>query len=209
VDSYTEKIRRFADWAPGHGFEIEAWTGSSFPKQSLETFRKVVTRAAQLQLESGAGEEVRREWIVETAEDPDARFHAFNELMNLKPEGLTDSQRSRLAAAFVRSPRVGFTDFAMLRLLRGRTDPQVDRTAASVVEAGLQREPIPDWVVPLVEEVLWRHGDDLKRRIGREEDDAFWPFYLRGDDGALATIWESARHELGIPIVAPAQAPPP
>jgi len=121
---------------------------------------------------------------------------------------LTRDELARLAAGFVREPGLDYSDVMMLKLLADHPDVEVDRVAASVIEAGLLERPIPEWVPPLVAEALRRYGDDFAVRIGRDDRDSRGrPIYTGEGESTLPTIWEVARRELGIPSVIPAEAP--
>jgi hypothetical protein len=124
------------------------------------------------------------------------------------PAKLTRDQLRRLADGFAREPAVDQSDVTMLRLLADYPDLEVDRSAASVVEAGLLLRPIPRWVTEMVEETLKRYGDDFGGRIGRDDvDPRGRPIYTGEGENTLPTIWEVARRELGIPAVLPAEPP--
>ena len=121
---------------------------------------------------------------------------------------LTRDQLRRLAEGFAREPAVGEADVTMLRLLATYPDLEVDRTAASVVEAGLLLRPIPEWALEMVDEALKRYGDNFADRIGRDDQDSRGrPIYTGEGENTLPTIWEVARRQLGIPSVLPAEAP--
>ncbi len=125
-----------------------------------------------------------------------------------RQEPLTNEQLARLATGFVREPAVDASDATMLRLLADYPDLEVDRAAASLVEAGLRLRPIPAWVTEMVELTLARYGDVFADRIGRDDvDKEGRPIYTGEGQNTLPTIWEVARRELGIPSVAPAAAP--
>jgi hypothetical protein len=124
------------------------------------------------------------------------------------PEPLTEEQLARLAAGFASEPAVDASDAAMLQLLADYPDLEVDRTAASVVEAGLLLRPIPAWVTKMVELTLARYGDVFADRIGRDDvDKEGRPIHTGEGENTLPTIWEVARRDLGIPSVAPAELP--
>jgi hypothetical protein len=124
-----------------------------------------------------------------------------------KPE-LSREQLRRLAEGFAREPAVDETDLTMLRLLAPYPDLEVDRAAASVIEAGLRLRPIPEWVTEMVDEALKRYGDNFADRIGRDDVDSRGrPIYTGEGENTLPTIWEVARRDLGIPVVAPIQLP--
>ncbi len=123
-------------------------------------------------------------------------------------ETLTEAELARLADAFAREPALDSSDLRMLKLLEGYADLEVDRAAASVVEAGLLERPIPAWVPAMVAATLRRYGDSFEARIGRDDVDSRGrPIYTGEGENTLPTIWEVARRELGIPQVAPAAAP--
>jgi hypothetical protein len=121
---------------------------------------------------------------------------------------LSRNQLRRLAEGFAREPAIDESDVTMLKLLADYPDFEVDRAAASVVEAGLLLRPIPQWVTQMVEESLKRYGDDFAARIGRDDRDPRGrPIYTGEGENTLPTLWEVARRELGIPAVIPAEAP--
>jgi hypothetical protein len=145
----------------------------------------------------------------EAEEEPmDASETEVEDAVESAPEPLTKDQLARLAAGFARDPAVDASDATMLRLLADYPDLEVDRTAASLVEAGLQLRPIPSWVTEIVELALARYGDVFADRIGRDDiDKEGRPIYTGEGENTLPTIWEVARRELGIPSVAAAVAP--
>jgi hypothetical protein len=121
------------------------------------------------------------------------------------PPSLNREQLRRLAEGFAKEPAVNETSVTMLQLLSSYPDLEVDRAAASVVEAGLLLRPIPGWVLEMVDEALERYGDNF---IGRDDRDPRGrPIYTGQGENTLPTIWEVARRELGIPQVLPAVPP--
>ena len=144
----------------------------------------------------------------EAEAEPDAEEPEDEDAVESASEPLTKDQLSRLAAGFASEPAVDASDASMLRLLASYPDLEVDRTAASVVEAGLLLRPIPGWVTEIVELTLARYGDVFADRLGRDDvDKEGRPIYTGEGENTLPTIWEVARRELGIPSVLPAQAP--
>jgi hypothetical protein len=202
-----------------------------------DTLKELVELAIRLQKAGGDEQQAPREWLLAAAERRITRGESID-LLRFRTRGappflveqdgeeaeiseeeeeeeeeaalepLTHDELARLAAGFVREPGLDDTDADMLKVLADHPDAEVDRVAASVIEAGLLERPIPEWVPPLVAEVLRRYGDDFSARIGRDDRDPRGrPIYTGEGDNTLPTIWEVARRDLGIPAVPPAHAP--
>ena len=204
ADSWRQ-VEKFTEWSAGRWFPIHFWPDlRNADDEVLEAVKDLVEQAVRLQA-AGASEEEKTDWSVSAVERYATRRYG---LWDLSPGNLTDDQRRRLAAAFVREPAVNETDFYLLGLFEGYTSFDVDRAAAAVIEAGFLIEPIPWWVTAMVDEALKRYGDSFADRIGRDDRDSHGRLIYTGKgQNTLPTIWEVARRELGIPIVLPAEAP--
>jgi len=187
-------------------------------KPDLRAFRDWLVSAAELRITRYEGlSQLRWDLVTETVSPPESNGDVVvvddtdaepEDTPESAPEPLTREQLARLAAAFAREPSVDASDVTMLELLADDSDLDVDRTAASVVEAGLLLKPIPAWVTAMVEVTLRRYGDNFADRIGRDDRDKDGnPIYTGWGENTLPTIWEVARRELGIPSVAPAETP--
>ena len=231
-----QEVREFAEWAMGRWLDQEPPSDEiGRPAESdRDNLREIVELAVRLQKARGGEPAAWREWLVAAAEHRITRGEAIYSLVwssrvvsNFPVEQngeeaeaaeddkdepalppLTRDELARLAAGFVREPGLDYSDVMMLKLLADHPDVEVDRVAASVIEAGLLERPIPEWVPPLVAEALRRYGDDFAVRIGRDDRDPRGrPIYTGEGESTLPTIWEVARRELGIPSVIPAEAP--
>ena len=216
-------------WSVDRSLSLEDYSDDADP----EAIRDLVRLAVELQAD-GSDDDERLDWHVTAAERRATRFQGLRELFYLldfpilpmevhvddseaqeeeleaappQPR-LTQDQLRRLAEGFAREPAVDRSDLTMLRLLASYPDLEVDRTAASVIEAGLLRRPIPEWVVEMVDEALKRYGDNFADRIGRDDVDSRGrPIYTGEGENTLPTIWEVSRRDLGIPVVLPAEPP--
>ena len=116
---------------------------------------------------AGTGEADRQSWTLSALERPGMRDAMVIDMAELRTEKepLTDSDLQRLARVFADAPSVGYADLPMLKLLSAYPDPAVDAAAASVVEAALRMDPIPDWGP-----AAGRHGArSLRRRLRRAD----------------------------------------
>jgi hypothetical protein len=204
-----QNIRRFETWSAGRWLAIDTPYGLvSGPGEDRDRLRALVQSAAALQACGSVSEEDRRAWLVSAAEHPATRRDVLWELLAQRSR-LSKANFENLAASFERSPALDETDVVMLKIFRGRPDLEVDRAAASVVEAGVRMQRVPAWVVSFLQETLRRYGDDFGARIGRDDRDPRGrPIYTGPGENTLWTIWEVARRDLGIPEVPPAAAPP-
>jgi hypothetical protein len=207
------RIQTFAQWARGRWLSVDH-ESTSTDAEKAEVFKELVVRAIELQSGGTTDEATRIDWLVSAAARRSTRHYGLDELPRSSlghsaegeerpPELLTQEQLARLADGFRSEPSVDASDVAMLEVLASYPDIEVDRTAASLVEAGLLLKPIPAWVLSLVAETLKRYGDDFGDRIGRDD----LPDPLPGERDTLPAIWRQARAELGIPAVVPAAAP--
>ena len=207
------RIQTFAQWARGRWLSVDHESPSTDEKEAA-AFQQLVVSAVQLQSGGTIDHAARLDWLVSAAARRSTRSYGLDELPRSRQwqssegeEGpaklLTQDQLARLAEGFRLEPSADDSDVAMLEVLASYPDVEVDRTAASLVEAGLLLKPIPGWVLSLVAETLKRYGDDFGDRIGRGD----LPDPLPGERDTLPAIWRQARAELGIPAVAPAVAP--
>jgi hypothetical protein len=187
-------IRRFETWAAGRWVEILSEEIFGDENDEVDSLREVVLEAVRLQALGAVDEVSEQEWLVSVAERPSTRAVSLNKL---DADTLTQDQLARLASSFVRQPAIDGTDLDMLVLLSEYTDPDVDRTAVAVVEAGLRMDPIPWWMVPMVAETLLRFGSDFGEIYQRISPDP---------TAHLAENWEFSRRARGIPHIAPAEA---
>jgi hypothetical protein len=194
---------RFAEWARGRWL-LSHERPLPADEHERERLSKLVRSAARLQEAGAVSREDRVEWLISVVEQPDLRGEELSSLA-AEESSLTEAQLGRLAAAFADSPAVDWSDIQMLRLLNRYPGSEVDLAAASVIEAALRMNPIPDWATPMVMEALRRHGDDLMERVGRDDRDPSGRLiYMDGATETLPTLWAVARRELGIPEVPPA-----
>ena len=225
---------RHAAWSEGRWFSAGSVLSTvAFPReQDVAAIKDLVLAAQRIQSGGTVDRQALRDWYVTAAERRITRYEGLSPLrwelvpQVLEPvegpstdseeidsdenvsEPLTKDQLDRLAAGFAHEPAVDGSDTWMLEVLASYPDLEVDRTAASVVEAGLLLRPIPEWVTRMVELTLARYGDRFADRIGRDDvDKQGRPIYTGEGENTLPTIWEVARRELGIPSVAPAQRP--
>ncbi len=218
-------------WALYHSLRLDEYSEDT----DIDAIADVVRLAVELQAD-GSDDAERLDWHVSAAEHRATRPEGLIDLYDLldfrteievyvreydsetdteelsiveepAPE-LTRDQLRRLGEGFAREPAVDGSDLYMLRLLARYPDIEVDRAAASVIEAGLLLRPIPEWVTAMVDELLRRYGDSFADRIGRDDVDPHGrPIYTGEGENTLPTIWEVARRDLGIPQVLPAVAP--
>ena len=165
-------VRHFEEWVGGRWIENGLSEDARSRTSDLESLEDVVRAAAGLD-GTGTGEADRREWTLSALERPGMRDAIVIDMAELRTqkEPLTDSDLQRIARVFADAPSVGYADLPMLKLLSAYPDPAVDAAAASVVEAALRMDPIPDWAPPLVSAALARYGDDFVERIGRDDRD--------------------------------------
>ena len=136
------------------------------------------------------------------------RRSAANQLLVEQSDaGLTPRELAGIAESFVARPSLNDADWLMLFLLAKYADPDVDRAAASVVEAGLQMSPRPDWLKETLRMALQRYDPDFEGKVQRDEALPWGlPIPESADEDPLGTIWELAHIGLDIPRVAPAEA---
>jgi len=205
-------VRHFEEWVDGRWIENGLSEDARSRTADLESLEELVRAAARLH---PAGTDTRQEdhteWVLSALERPgmrDALVMDMAELTTAKG-ALTEADLQRIARVFAGAPSVGYADLPMLKLLAAYPDPAVDAAAASVVEAALRMDPIPDWAPPLVSAALARYGDDFVERIGRDDRDRQGRLIEESPGrGTLPAIWAAARRDLGIPEVAPAEPRP-
>ena len=206
------EVRHFEEWADGRWIENGLSEDARSRTKDLEGLEDLVRAAARLH---PAGSDTRleghTEWVLSALERPGMRDALVMDMAELSTAkgALTDADLQRIARIFAGAPSVGYPDLPMLKLLATYPDPAVDAAAASVVEAALRMDPIPDWAPPLVSAALARYGDDFVERIGRDDRDRQGRLIEESPGrGTLPAIWAAARRDLGIPEVAPAEPRP-
>ena len=214
-------FRRFSAWAMGRWLTIAESYGTLYPaEEDQPVFRDLVRQAVRLQAAGKVEPADRREWLISAAERRATRWQGLYELTPAADQlhyfydgkreatPLTGSELDRLARGFVREPSVDSTLTMLIPLLAPLPDAAVDRAAVAAIEAALENRRQAWWLPGAIEAAIARFGDpEPKRRLGRHTDCDGRPICESVNSAALPGIWETARRELGIPEVAPAEVP--
>lgn len=189
--------------------------GTLYPAAGyVADFRAMVAAALRLQAKGKVSTADRLAWAVEAAARPGTRWHG---LFDLFPAGdeihsfydregrpLAGSRLSRqqldlLARSFITAPTTDQTAVMMLGLLGGWRSPELDRTAAGIVEALVAEKEPAWWLRDLFTVVLARFGEQHPEKrlatLGKEFD--------RFTAAQARALWQRARKELAIPEADP------
>lgn len=183
--------------------------GTLYPenREELANLRRMTGRAVSLQEKGQVSPADRLDWLVEAASLPGTRWHGLYEL---EPQGdeihsfydredrevlsLTPAHWQRIARGFVERPAADFTLPMILKLLASHADPQMDETAAAVLEGAVAEKRLPYWFDEALVLVLERFGD----RTAKARVDAIRKGCCDLDEKKARALWKAAKSELGI-----------
>jgi hypothetical protein len=190
--------------------------GTLYPAaDEVSDFRHVVRSAVSVQSDAADGR-AKIDWMVDAASRPGTRWHGAYGLLPMadrlhsyydrterrrEDDLLRREDLERIAHGFVEAPAADPTLPMILQILAVHPDPDVDEAAVAAIEALLAREAAPWWIGDALAAVLSRYGDaDPEARVA-----PLGPF---GDGLAIQQIralWQTAKSELEIPTVPPAE----
>ncbi len=119
-------------------------------------------------------------------------------LVNASGQGtaLSPSEAGTIAAGFTKAPSADESLPALLRILSGYEDSELDRAAVSVLEAALAAPRIPFWVPDVIARIVARSGR-------RDWGSSIWQRHL--ENGTLRDLWPSVAGDLHLSGIPPAR----
>lgn len=173
---------------------------------ALELVGQAVERADALQ-RAGSGEDERRQFLLELAEDPRTRRIGLLALATAGRWGgaqrsLAPDEQARLAGAFTREPVLDGATPALLELLADYEDTLLDQALLAALEQALERPGDSPESIYSVAEVIGRllGGEEgwqaLERDLGPPPDDELAPDQLRR---ALDLVRERGPRRVSVP----------